>query len=366
MAGEAYGQTDVLHDPNYLMSMIKNPNPRIHAEGLARLQQLSSGEGRDERAAEFAERLRAQQGEQAENANIRRLRERDLQETRESRLADQEAVQKETRLQHLGNLIQNASQYGITDPAQLKAITDQFLMAHGIQPVLSKEQMAQNEVTKAENVKRQARGEPALPLVQPPHMATEQPTSGAGSAATHPAPQMTGYHWFAGTGGVSGGNDAGMNVTYDDGTTKWVPTGVPGEIPQDRAAPNLSAQQLAALDRSQLAPPGSRIARGGVNYIADAQGVLRAAGAGDPSVGALEGPGFHAAPSQRGDGFTVSSPHGGSFFAPASMVAHHPNWLVQLDQLWKLVQRDLEDSTCRINLHRDKQQRRFQVVDNRQ
>ncbi len=62
-------------------------------------------------------------------------------------------------------------------------------------------------------------------------------------------PQMTHYHWFAGTGGLQGGNDAGMRADFSDGTSRWINTSIPGQIPQ--APPTtLEAQQKMLADAS--------------------------------------------------------------------------------------------------------------------
>ncbi len=60
-------------------------------------------------------------------------------------------------------------------------------------------------------------------------------------------PTMTHYHWYAGSGGVQGGNDAGMRVDYSDGTSNWVPTNKPGEFPS--AAPTTRMNQNEMLGR---------------------------------------------------------------------------------------------------------------------
>jgi hypothetical protein len=56
-------------------------------------------------------------------------------------------------------------------------------------------------------------------------------TANAAADQANGPPHVVGYHWTAGTGGVSGGNDAGMIVHYSDGSSQWVPTNKPGEFP---------------------------------------------------------------------------------------------------------------------------------------
>lgn len=62
----------------------------------------------------------------------------------------------------------------------------------------------------------------------------------------HGEPQMVGYHWYHGTGGVSGGNDAGMIAYFSDGTSRWINTSTPGQIPQVRQSMLNDAQTEGA------------------------------------------------------------------------------------------------------------------------
>jgi hypothetical protein len=66
----------------------------------------------------------------------------------------------------------------------------------------------------------------------------------------HGPPQMTGYHWHAGSGGLQGGNDAGMTATFSDGTSRFINTSIPGQIPAERLTTQ-QAQQYMLDDASR-------------------------------------------------------------------------------------------------------------------
>lgn len=70
-------------------------------------------------------------------------------------------------------------------------------------------------------------------------------------------PQMVGYKWFAGTGGLQGGNDAGMIAHFSDGSSRWVNTSVPGEIPQP--PPTTEQTQQGMLEQGQVTGQGGGI-----------------------------------------------------------------------------------------------------------
>jgi len=112
-------------------------------------------------------------------------------------------------------------------------------------------------------------------------------------AATQRQPEMTGYHWYKGTGGVSGGNNAGMNVSYDDGSSEWVNTTVPGQFPfamrttqqvqqsmLDSATTNAQTYGGGGILPSWNSPTGSQVDLTGYGP--------QTPNLGDPSVGALD------------------------------------------------------------------------------
>ena len=73
----------------------------------------------------------------------------------------------------------------------------------------------------------------------------------------HGEPQLTGYHWNAGSGGLQGGNNAGMIAHFSDGTTKWIDTNKPGEIPAP--LPTTLDAQKALLASGQTQGSGGGI-----------------------------------------------------------------------------------------------------------
>lgn len=67
------------------------------------------------------------------------------------------------------------------------------------------------------------------PTGAPPTQQAPTFSPGEGLTEPTPPPKMIGYRWMAGTGGVSGGNDARMEKYYDDGSMEVVPaSSIPG------------------------------------------------------------------------------------------------------------------------------------------
>ncbi len=124
-------------------------------------------------------------------------------------------------------------------------------------------------------------------------------------------PTLTGYHWFAGTGGVSGGNNANSYYNWSDNTSTHEPAGSQYQFPRlglprseqpaigqapspyTIAPENVkSYQQAGGQGNWDVSVPGQPVFRGqNLPFTADAQGVPRqwdsVPSGGDPSVGAL-------------------------------------------------------------------------------
>src|SRR6266436_1142634 len=65
----AYGQTDVMHDPNYLRAMLQNPRTRAQAEQA--LRQLEFEGAHRQQLAEFGQRQTALETERSTRAQDR-------------------------------------------------------------------------------------------------------------------------------------------------------------------------------------------------------------------------------------------------------------------------------------------------------
>ncbi len=110
-------------------------------------------------------------------------------------------------------------------------------------------------------------------------------------------PTMTGYHWYKGTGGLAGGNDANMDVFYNNGTKQNVPAVSPGEArPQlpniQYTLPGVNAGNRALSDPSVGALKGAErfTNQFGQNVVNPNRGGQITSGAAySPSYGSLAG-----------------------------------------------------------------------------
>lgn len=68
---EAYGQTDVMHDLNYIRSLLGNPNPRLRAQGEAALRDLQARENQHEQLMQFQQREADRQAAHEGNLGVR-------------------------------------------------------------------------------------------------------------------------------------------------------------------------------------------------------------------------------------------------------------------------------------------------------
>ncbi len=68
---DAHGQTDVMHDPNYLRSLLAHNNPRFRAQGEAGLKQLEADEASKDRLAQFQQREADRNRAHDENLGLR-------------------------------------------------------------------------------------------------------------------------------------------------------------------------------------------------------------------------------------------------------------------------------------------------------
>ncbi len=141
------------------------------------------------------------------------------------------------------------------------------------------------------------------PLPQPLGMGQSQPNQ----------PTLTGYHWYAGTGGVSGGNNAFAKYQWSDNNVTRGPAGSQFDMPklglpmsqqpsigQGPAPYTISPENITSYTQAggqggwDVSIPGQPVFRGqNLPFTPDAQGVPRQWGSvpagGDPSVGALQG-----------------------------------------------------------------------------
>jgi hypothetical protein len=129
--GEAYGQTDVMHDPRYLASMISNPNPRIRAQGEAAMKALEMEQQRQFHEQEFNERQHAAQTQHDETAASREEAGRSAHEDRASREKDLESA-RQMRIQDQQNNSLLEAARTTTDPAESKMLMDQWKQKNGI------------------------------------------------------------------------------------------------------------------------------------------------------------------------------------------------------------------------------------------
>lgn len=110
------------------------------------------------------------------------------------------------------------------------------------------------------------------------------------------APTMTGYHWWKGTGGVSGGNNDTLHQFYSDGTTKsftggvqdnqplastiWTQPGVGGTDVRALSDPSVGALENATRTTNQY---GQQV------ISTSGNGQIISGKAGSPSFGSLQG-----------------------------------------------------------------------------
>lgn len=136
MPDPAYGQTDVMHDPNYLRAMLAHNNPRIRAQAEAALQQLQAQEVHQQQLHEFQQRERDRNLAHEENLGLResesanRNTQRDMQ--REGITADREAKGEDRRSAMLHTILSDPT----ANPAIKEAIQNHLLKQAGVQATL--------------------------------------------------------------------------------------------------------------------------------------------------------------------------------------------------------------------------------------
>lgn len=136
---------------------------------------------------------------------------------------------------------------------------------------------------------------------------------------TSQQPSMTGFHWHAGTGGVSGGNNDVMRQFYSDGTTKSFTGGVQDNKP---LAPTQYTLPGVNADVRALSDPSVGALEGAQRYSQNSQQIVNPIGGGQiisgagPSYGSLQGS-TPAADAYNRPG--LNTPSGGQAFAGPSL-----------------------------------------------
>lgn len=247
--------TDVTHDPKWIAANYLNSHdPKQRAYGQALLENLyherQFGEqaagrmasiGAENRRADIAVR---ESRERTRQAHLdREARAQETAAYRKDVLDARSAAQKSEDQARLMAMLPEIQQtYGKQGAAITKAIMDRFLASQGVNANVA---APQTEADKAIQREGELKGKtPVQPAGQaapatPAPAAAGQPQQGgapmfapANLTEGEPPRRQIGYHWFAGTGGVSGGNNASMIKYYDDGSSEVVPaSSIPGMEP---------------------------------------------------------------------------------------------------------------------------------------
>lgn len=248
-------QTDIWHDRDRLIRSLATARGRDRKAYQAAIDRLDREEELRAREAAQSRELGAQHANLQENIRARGETARQQALDREARAretaqyhADVVAGQKETRERENRQQMLALLPELPPDSPMRKQIVDSLLASGGLNtntaPTTTN---PADEQAKAFAAKQAAAGKGPPPTTQPavagpqtPAPATgeaQQPAPAGGGAPPYspgaglvaPTRNLVGTRWMAGTGGVSGGNNAQMIKYYDDGSSEVVPATSTGE-----------------------------------------------------------------------------------------------------------------------------------------
>ncbi len=125
---DAYGQTDVMHDPNYLRSLLAHNNPRVRAQGEEGLRQLQAQEVHQQQLAEFQQREMDRNRAHDENLGLRQSEADSRGVQREAMAGDKEKAGEDRRAAMLHTILNDPT----ADPDMKKAIQGHLLKQAGV------------------------------------------------------------------------------------------------------------------------------------------------------------------------------------------------------------------------------------------
>jgi hypothetical protein len=327
MPDPAYGQTDVMHDPNYLAALLRR-GPRDPQAQMAerQLEQLRFEEAHRQQLGEFEQRAEALRQQRETESARRGEAASEMEENRRARLQLATAAEEDRRSAAVDRLLGTSGlleeQFGKQAPGIRKALVQQQLARSGVGPItIPPDPQAVEMARKA-----------GKPVPQPTTIGgAPQPTAAAGQPSYE-------HEWVDPSGFLHG------PMVHQEGPATIAPA---------------EGQTLRELMAQGTMPPGYHVEGTGgnrytyaknpdtaavprmtgrveydpatrANYGVTAEGNRVVIGGGDPSVGALEGRGFVAGPTETRGGQRGSMVRdvreGGSFWAPSAMIARHPNW----------------------------------------
>lgn len=255
--------TNAREDPNWWAAQLSNPNPNVRHTAEANIERIYRNRSMGQNESQFQRQMAMHNLSLQEGIRDRQERARQAIQQRRfdayrddmyrKALMDQRAAaQKSEDEARMFALLPDIEQkFGKQGQQIAKEMLARYLAQHGqnvnVQPQQTPADQAIARAGQAEGktpVGGQATGTaPAAGGGQAPAVPGQpqvQTGAGGGSPNYSPsefyqepveAPTRVGYHWIKGTGGVSGGNDAGQVVFWSDGSQTWEPTSVPGQPP---------------------------------------------------------------------------------------------------------------------------------------
>jgi len=244
-AYEAHGRTDVWSDPNYINAMLQHKNPVYREQAREAMTRLQHRDDMNFAAMQHAAQQAATRANLQETIRARQSAERDRQTEREERAKEVAGYRQDLMSQRQSEQADRQAEamlrvipflQGKDAPAMTQQILAQYYQRMGITPPATPVDpgaaaAARFAASQGQKVVNPPGGQPATAPTTPAVAPVAAGGAAGGTPTTPAAPQkqLTGYHWFAGTGGIMGGNNAQQINYYDDGSSEVVPaTSTPG------------------------------------------------------------------------------------------------------------------------------------------